>query len=120
MNFVIAGRNIRSRHVAEAVLIAQFLCNRRINLVDGLILGDLKQAAAGRIVLTRWQRLEDKRIEEQQNSRSQKGATDHEESEKSDGMNPMEADRFDAQSYDQQYAGKPERRGNFKSTGVHS
>jgi hypothetical protein len=47
MDFVIAGRNIRSGRVAEAVLIAKFFRDRRINLVDGLLLGNLKQAAAG-------------------------------------------------------------------------
>src|SRR5579864_1681431 len=73
-----------------------------------------------RIAWICWRWMEDDRREEQQNSRSQKGAADHEESEKCDGMNPLQADRFNAQAYDQQEAGEPERHGEFTSTGVHS
>ena len=38
----------------------------------------------------------------------------------SEWMNPKQADRFDAQSYDQQAPGEPERHGKFTSTGNHS
>jgi hypothetical protein len=64
--------------------------------------------------------MEDNRRKVQKDSPRQKDSTDHEESEKREGMNPEQADRFDAQSYDQQAAGEPERHGKFASTGIHS
>jgi hypothetical protein len=64
--------------------------------------------------------MKDKRRQVQQDSGREKNSTEHEESQKREGMNPKQADRFDAQSYDQQAAGEPERHGKFASTGGHS
>src|ERR1700722_19696880 len=46
MDLVVAGRYILTRSVADAVLIAQVLRDRGVNLFDGLLLRDLKQATA--------------------------------------------------------------------------
>ena len=64
--------------------------------------------------------MEDDRREVQQYSRPQKHATDHEEGQESEGMNPKQADRLDAQPYDQQDSGEPERHGKSTPASVHS
>lgn len=73
-----------------------------------------------RIVWVRQRGVEDQRRKEQQDSRSQKDATEDEEREKSEGMNPLQADRFDAQPHDQQNSGEPKGHGSFHRPGAHS